>query len=252
MEEIGRSIEKLPAAFQSVLDSTTAALKASLGENLHSLIIYGSLVRGDFDPKSSDINLLIVLKVATPKAHEAIRDAIRSKVRISPIILPSLGCERTMAVFGLKFLSMKRNYRVLAGVDVLQPFALAPDQFRFLAEQELRNLVLRTTNAYVTSVNAPKRFSMFIRQNAAQFIIVLSDAARTAGNDLVGPLAGRLGKLGEIFGADTTVLEEILRRRRSRGGSSDGDLELYPPLQTILGQALEWMEAHSAIGNDTQ
>ena len=41
-------------------------LEKQLGQNLHSCVLYGSAVRGDASPQASDINLLIILTLATP------------------------------------------------------------------------------------------------------------------------------------------------------------------------------------------
>ena len=51
----------LPRETQEALDRAVAALTKTLGANLHSLVLYGSAVRGNLVPKVSDLNLLILL-----------------------------------------------------------------------------------------------------------------------------------------------------------------------------------------------
>jgi len=59
---------------KTAVERTAARLVQTLGENLHSCILYGSVVRGEMVDKVSDINLLIVLTESTPAAHSAIAD----------------------------------------------------------------------------------------------------------------------------------------------------------------------------------
>src|SRR5688572_11881374 len=97
-------------------DRAVRALIQGLGENLHSCILYGSAVRGDLLPRTSDVNLLIVLEHSTPDAHRLIAEIIRGGAeRVQPFVLGRRGLERSQRVFAIKFRSIKRNYRVLHG-----------------------------------------------------------------------------------------------------------------------------------------
>jgi len=94
------------------LDESVEALKRTLGDNLHSCLLYGSAVRGGRSG-NSDIDLLIVLVKSTPEAHVAIRGLLSPP--LDPFILGLEGLERSLQAFALKFLSIRRNYRVLCG-----------------------------------------------------------------------------------------------------------------------------------------
>jgi predicted nucleotidyltransferase len=85
-----------------VLDQVVASLRASLGENVHSCILYGSAVRGGLVPNVSDINLIVILNESTPEAHLAIARAIPSKSRIDPFVLGRIGLNRSMRAFASK------------------------------------------------------------------------------------------------------------------------------------------------------
>ena len=95
----------LPRDIQVRLDRTVDLLQKLLGENLHSCILYGSAVRGDFVPAVSDLNFLMVLNESTAEAHAAIADAVRGTLRIEPFVLGRKGLERSMRSFALKFRS---------------------------------------------------------------------------------------------------------------------------------------------------
>jgi predicted nucleotidyltransferase len=237
-------LAKLPASYESALQGAQAALQKGLGENLFSLVLYGSAVRGDLEPGTSDLNLLIVLQAPTAQAHAAVREALGQKVRIEPLVVARAGLERTMSVFGLKFLSIRRNYRLLSGEDPFDGFEVPPDLFRFLAEQELRNLLLRTVHAYVTSGVRPQGFGGYLARNASRFVVVLCDTVRTAGVDPKGALADRVPELQQALGTEASVLEDLLALKK-RVGKLDpkAAFDLYARLLALLHAAVEWIES---------
>jgi predicted nucleotidyltransferase len=139
------------SSWRAELDQANAHLMGQLGDNLYSCIAYGSAIRGEIIESESDINLLIVLQESTPQAHAVINDACQQWDRIQPFVLGKSGLARSQQVFALKFHSIKRNYRVLHGVDVLVEFDPSLPLLRFLVEQSLRNLRLRLNHAFITN-----------------------------------------------------------------------------------------------------
>src|ERR1700757_4456243 len=115
-------MSKLP----SVLDQIVGSLKESLGNNLYSCCVYGSSVRGDAVEGVSDINLLIVLNESNPSAHLTISRIAGNNRQLDPFILGRKGFERSARAFAPKFLSIQRNYRVLAGADPLKDLKVDP------------------------------------------------------------------------------------------------------------------------------
>src|SRR5262249_42704778 len=112
----------MPDALQSILDAVVADLQAALGDNLYSCCLYGSAVRGNFQPKSSDLNLLIILERSDTPAHQALAKVLASHRQVDPFILARPHLERSLHAFASKFGSIQRHYRVLHGADVLQGF----------------------------------------------------------------------------------------------------------------------------------
>ena len=226
-------------------DRAVRALIQGLGENLYSCILYGSAVRGDLLPRASDVNLLIVLEHSTPDAHRLIAEIIREKgERVQPFVLGRRGLERSQRVFAIKFRSIKRNYRVLHGADVLAGFVVEPELLRFLCEQSLRNLRLRHKHAYITFGHRRERFTRYATRSLAGIHTALSELLRSEGIEVPADHTVRLPVLERAFGTDVTVLNELRAFKQSGRTMSASEIDAYHArLFTLLDVATRWMEA---------
>jgi len=199
----------LPAGYQSVIDDIAQKLPALLGENLFSCVLYGSAVRGHVIDKVSDINILIVLNHSTPEAHTAIADCLAGDITIAPFIIARQGMERSFEVFAIKFRSIQRNYRVLAGADPIKNFNVADERVQFLLEQALRNLRLRSVNTYVHyRYNAP-RYTRFLLQTYTALFTYVSEIMRLARQEVPREFKDRLPLIQQFFKINTSILTTL-------------------------------------------
>jgi hypothetical protein len=234
----------LPPETQAALDRVVAALTRTLGANLHSLVLYGSAVRGNLVPSVSDLNLLILLEESTPEAHAAIGDAIRGPVRIEPFILGRALLARSLQAFAMKFLSIRRNYRVLHGSDPLAALAVDESLARFLCEQAVRNLRLRCVRSFVVFNRDHERYGRFLSKVTPAVFTGLSEALRRTGVEVPPGYQERIPVFEKSFGVDASVLRRLLEFRSSDARiPSDVAPQVHPALFRLLDAAVRWMEA---------
>jgi predicted nucleotidyltransferase len=234
----------LPPETRDALDRAAGALKKALGENLHSLVLYGSAVRGNLVPKVSDLNLLILLEESTPEAHAAIAEAIRGPVRIEPFILGRALLARSLQAFAVKFLSIRRNYRVLHGADPFVNLAIDEALARFLCEQQLRNVRLRCVRAFVVLGHDRPRYSAFLSRMASAIFTSLAEGLRRTGLEIPRAFEERIPLFEKSFGADASVLRTLIELKASaRTLAADETKQVHARLFKLLDAALRWMEA---------
>jgi hypothetical protein len=234
----------LPPEIQTALDAATAALKKTLGENLHSLLLYGSAVRGNLQAGVSDLNLLILLEESTPDAHAAIAGAIRGPVRIEPFILGRALLGRSIQAFAVKFLSIRRNYRVLHGADPFADLILDESLAKFLCEQAVRNLRLRCVRAFVVLGHERFRYSAFLAKLSSALFTDLAEGLRRVGTEVPRPYEERIPVFEKTFGADASVLRDLLALKLSARTLAAGETkQVHSRLFKLLDAAVRWMEA---------
>lgn len=233
----------LPQEIQNALDRVVGALAKTLGENLHSLVLYGSAVRGNHLP-TSDLNLLILLEESTPAAHAAIAEAIQGDVRVEPFILSRALLARSVQAFAVKFLSIRRNYQVLRGADPFSGLAVDESLARFLCEQQVRNLRLRCVRAFVVFGRNRNRYSAFLAKIVSALFTDLGEALRRVGLDVPRTYEERIPLLEKTLGADASILRKLLELKSSmRTLSADEIQEFHAGLFTLLESSVRWMEA---------
>lgn len=228
---------------QSLVDQFVGSLVAGLGDNLYSCILYGSTVRGDYVPDTSDVNILIILNVSTSEAHTTIAELIGGRLRIDPFIIGRPGMERSFRAFALKIRSIQRDYRVLHGADPLSDFTIDDDFERFICEQSLRNLRLRLVHAYVMLGKNNMRYTQFLIHWTPTLFVDLSEAIRLEGIEIPHDFDQRVTVLGDGFKTDTSVLSELLNlKKHPREFSNHEVVDIHARVYRLLTEAVRWVE----------
>jgi predicted nucleotidyltransferase len=231
-------------ALKPVLDKTVQALRERLGTNLYSCCVYGSAVRGNFIEGVSDINLLIVLNLSDPAAHELVGRVIGGEERVDPFILGRAGFERSARAFASKFSSIKRNYEVLHGADPLASVTIDPSLERFLCEQALRNLRLRMVYAFVTR-SRNKAYGRFLLRSVTPFFVQASEVLRLEGITVPKDLEGRVPLIEKQFNIDAEVLRDLLRLKQNpKGIEKDGEERWHGRVFPVLDAVVNWVESN--------
>lgn len=115
--------------------------QACYGEDLLSAVLYGSAVSTDFDPRRSDVNLLLVLRRVSLEelARSAAIQKRWLKQRVNrPLFLDPEYVARSLDAFPIEFLNLKLQHRVLLGADLLSPLELRTEDLRLQVERELK------------------------------------------------------------------------------------------------------------------
>src|SRR6185436_17819818 len=96
------------------LDQLIKDLRAAHGENLSSIVLYGSAAAGDHVESRSDHNLLIALTRITTRDLHAAHSAMREWEKLGqpiPVYLPSLSCRKRPMYFPSSFIRWKKRGR---------------------------------------------------------------------------------------------------------------------------------------------
>jgi hypothetical protein len=116
-------------------------IRAAAGDNLVSVILYGSAADGDFHPEYSDLNLLCLLREVSLPSLNRISPVVswwRGKRHRPPLVITPQELITAADVFSIEFSDMKQRYRVLLGSDPLRDLQVPMTHHREQLEYEIR------------------------------------------------------------------------------------------------------------------
>jgi hypothetical protein len=184
------------------INEFVSRLRAAAGENLQSVILYGSAADGEFHPEFSNLNLLCILRETSFATLTAMAPAVEWWTRQkhhAPLVLTNEELERSTDVFSIELLDMQQRHRVLFGDDVLSGLHIPMHLHRAQLEYELREKLILLRERLLAVVNDKKHLWELLLHSLSTFttlfrhaLIALGDVPPKAKRDAVKSLAARI------------------------------------------------------------
>jgi len=171
---------------EQLLDELVQRFRDDLGDDLLSVVLYGSAVTGDFQEKVSDLNVLCVLKAVGPvqleKAYPAVDRWIK-KGQPVPVILSLEEVTNAHDAFAIEFLDIRVAYRVLHGEDVVRSIFVEPGHHRHQVEHELRSRLLRLRERFLAIQKDRKQLIQLMVNSVSTFATLFRHALMLSGEE---------------------------------------------------------------------
>jgi predicted nucleotidyltransferase len=172
------------------------------GENVVSVILYGSGAEGEFHPDYSDLNLLCVLRDASFASLAKMAPAVewwRGKKHLPPLIFGTEELAVSASAFSIEFIDMKQRYRILYGEDVLRPLQVPMALHRFQLGYELREKLGLLRQHMLLAANSEKQLWEVMLHSLSSFttlfrhvLLELGEQGRKHSRDAVAELVTRM------------------------------------------------------------
>jgi hypothetical protein len=198
------------------------------GDDLVSVILYGSSVTKEYNPNKSDLNFLIVLSEEAIErlhlAHELVVRWRKKKVG-TPLFLTKDYIECSLDTFPVEFLNLKQNHEVIAGEDVLEGLSFKRNFIRMQCERELKGKLLLLRQRYVETRGKRKVLKELISASLPTFVFVfkgllylLDKEIPETKTETVSMLSKELGLDEELFSSLVQIEAGILKCSRQEIG----------------------------------
>jgi predicted nucleotidyltransferase len=179
----------LPPQVEESIQELAQAARTAFGENLRSLVLFGSAAEGQMRP-TSDVNLIFVLRRFEQKQVDLLRNPLRlahAAVRASAMFLLEDEIATAMEAFAVKFSDIGRRRRVLHGEDVFA--RLAPSRAALIqrTQQVLLNLALRLRNHYVLASLREERLAQAVADAAGPLRAAAATLLELEGQPVLSP-----------------------------------------------------------------
>lgn len=141
----------LPKKTHALLDGFVRALQDSFGDDLVSVMLYGSAASGEYSDKHSNVNAAVILRDAGIRNLRKAQPVV-SKNRfgiINPVFFTEDYIRRSTDTFPIEYLDMKENHAVVYGKDVFGGINVDMKNLRFQCEQELKSKLINIKRLYL-------------------------------------------------------------------------------------------------------
>src|SRR5918911_4309859 len=145
---------------RSALNHLVEDLRSTHGDNLASVVLYGSAAAGDYIELRSDYNLLIALNRIPPADLRLAQAPMREWQRLGhplPVYFTVAELQDAADVFPIEFHQMQQARLVLYGRDPFEFVEISDANLRHQTEYELRSKLIQLRRLYIpASVSAEK------------------------------------------------------------------------------------------------
>src|SRR6266436_3151132 len=209
---------KIDAALNRLVDE----LRAAHGENLSSIVLYGSVAAGDHVELRSDHNLLIVLdRIAAEDlrlAHETMRDWL-SHGQPMPVYFTVEELKRAADVFPIEFLQMEQARKVLYGRDPFEFVHISSANLRHQTEYELRTKLIQLRRLYIPASISVEKLSALMSDSLASFAALFRAVLILLGQEPPITKPDTIHATVRLLELDATPFERILDLRTGKASS---------------------------------
>ncbi len=134
-----------------IVENFVSDYRSVFGDQMSSVIMYGSAVTHEYKPGISDINIAIIL---SDNSITQITKSLQlqkkwSKMGVAtPFFMTEKYINSSCDTYPIEYLDMQSNYRVLHGDDLLQQLEIKQDHIRLQCERELRGAAIHLRRSF--------------------------------------------------------------------------------------------------------
>lgn len=233
------------------LDQLIEKLREAHGENLSSIVLYGSAAAGDHVESRSDHNLLIALTRITTRdlhaAHAAMRDWEKLGQPI-PVYFTVGELQDAADVFPIEFHQMEKARKVLYGDDPFEFVQISPANLRHQTEYELRTKLIQLRRLYIPASASLTRLSALLSDSLASFAALFRAVLILKGEEPPIAQGESVRATARVLGLDEPTFERIFELRAGKDSAltqaeADGLFSTYMEQIERVIEAVDRIEA---------
>ena len=241
-------------AVQEALNGLIEDLRATHGDNLASVVLYGSAAAGDDVELQSDYNLLIALNRITPEDLRQAQAPMREWQRLGhplPVYFTVEELSDAADVFPIEFHQMANARVVLYGHDPFEYAKLSDANLRHQAEYELRSKLIQLRRHYIPASVSIEKLADLMSDSLASFAALFRAVLMLHGQQAPIGKPDVVRATAKLLNLDVTPFERIFEFRaggRFPGSEREAN-ELFGAYMFQIEQVVEAVDELERRGN---
>lgn len=171
-------------SLQEQARTVASELAGHLGDNLSSLILFGSAVRGGYDPGHADANMLLVVRDASTAALRPVEPAIADWVKRGgppPLIFTEDEWRASTDVFPIEIEDMREAHQSLHGANPFDGIETDRRHLRHELEREIRGKLLQLRAEYAACAPDGRALTRLLIESVGTFFVLMRATVRLVG-----------------------------------------------------------------------
>ncbi|HPX55102.1 MAG TPA: hypothetical protein PK425_01080 [Syntrophales bacterium] len=164
---------KIPKKPEEIFPEMTERLKSAFGDDLKSVVLYGSGASGEYLPGKSDLNFLVIVTDGGMKKlsrlHPYMKDWGKKRVAV-PLVMTKSFLHNALDVYPIEFMTMKTHHIRVTGDDILSSLVFDGTCMRLQLEREIKGKLLHLRQGYLASQGEAKQLQGLIKASLVAFL----------------------------------------------------------------------------------
>ncbi len=197
------------------VDGFARRLSDALGEDLVSLVLFGSAVRPGYVGDPEDANTLLIVRDASPPSLRRLGPAVAHWVSAGhtpPLVFEEAGWRQSTDVFPIEIEEMREAHRLVQGRDPFADVTTTPGDLRHELEREVRGKLLQLRTEYVAAESNGKRLGELLIASAKTFFVLFRAMLRLKDQTPPPDPTALVRQTAEIAGIDAGAFDWVLKR----------------------------------------
>ncbi len=230
-----------------MLSGLVKRLTDAFGVKLQAVILYGSAAMGDWQPASSDLNVLCVLQELGPRELAACEPIFRwwkDAGSPAPLLLTAEEVRTSTDCFPIEFHDMQEHRRVLHGIDVIANLLIDRSFYRAQVEHELRAKQIRLRQKAAEVLSNSDKLTKLLVDSLSTFCVLGRHALILSGHEARYRKADILTSLETAMGRAMPASHAVLALRSAdkTNGAADAN-GLFESYLKEMGALVSFVDA---------
>lgn len=211
---------------EELLNELVERLKQAAGENLRSVVLYGSAAAHDYNPKHSDLNVLAVLTRLDAAALGRLTHVAswwQKKGHPGPMLFTEAELLRCSDMFAMELLDIKMSGRLLWGEEIFAELEVPLQLHRIQVERQIAEGLVKLRQHYVSAGGSGRAVRQLMLTSVTTFAALFRHALLALGEPLTRDRREGIDRLAALTGFDATPFHTLLDVRAGKAPAGNVD-----------------------------
>jgi predicted nucleotidyltransferase len=232
---------RIPKDPKEIFEEFTNDYLEAFGDDLMSIVLYGSGASADYRPGKSDLNFLILLSEkgveSLDKAFPAVRKWRKRGVSV-PLFLTEEYFDGSLDVYPVEYLGFQRRHLMVYGKDLFEHLEFDRECLRLQCEREIKGKLLLLRHAYLESEGRGNELKKVAVRSIPAFLAIFEGLLHLKNETVPVEKREVIKAACDDFGLDAGVFNKVL-------DISAG--EFKPEESALRGLFKQYLEAVRAL-----